>query len=91
MTRPRQMTDGVRKAVEIFCLTGGIYTSILLAIKSSHGAGISEKRIIVVAICGFAVASMIYCMTRIAAEGKKDKETSNQKVDHISKGSNTSL
>ena len=74
----RQMTDGVRKAVEMFCLTGGIYTSILLALKFSHGAGMTEKRIIVFAIGSFAVVSMIYGMTRIAAEGKKDKETSNQ-------------
>jgi len=38
----RQVTDGVRKAVETFCLTGGIYTSILLALKFSHGAGMTD-------------------------------------------------
>jgi len=74
----RQMTDGVRKAAERFCLTAGIYTCILLAFKFANETDAVEKRNIVFVVVAFAVVSMMYCMARIAAEGKKGKETSDQ-------------
>lgn len=78
MTRPKQMTDGVRKEVGTFCLTAGIYTSILLAFKFANETNAVEKRNIVFVVGAFALASMIYCMIRIGIEGRKNKKTSNQ-------------
>ena len=73
----KQMTDGVRKAVERFCLTGGIYTCILMALKCSLTTDTTERRSIVFIMVGFAMVSMVYCFARIVAEGKMNKETSN--------------
>jgi hypothetical protein len=81
----KKMTDGVRKAVEVFCLTGGIYTCILLALNFSHTTDMTEKRVTVFVIIGFALVSMVYCFTRIltvgqqsSAESKKSKDASDQ-------------
>jgi len=74
----KQTTDGVRKAVEMFCLTGGIYTCILLALNFSNTTDMTEKRTTVFVMVGFALGSMVYCFTRIAAERKKSRETSDQ-------------
>jgi len=74
----KQMTEGVRKAAETFCLTAGVYTCILLAVKFSRETDVTERRDIVSVMVGFAVVSMIYCLIRILIEGRKIKETSNQ-------------
>jgi len=73
------MQDNIRRAVETFCLSCAVFTSILIGFKFSYTTDITEKRVMVFFVVGIALVSTIYLAVRLLLETRK--VTSGRQVD----------
>lgn len=65
------MQNNIRRAVETFCLSCAVFTSILIGFKFSYTTDITERRVMVFCVVGLALVSTIYLAVRLRLEARK--------------------